>query len=224
MQEQANPLTLLSHAIVFVDSYEKAEAVVNNQGQVKEFFILGDNNKRPSAAINATFKKRNVRVFRIRPSGAWNALFRAMGEVEQARERNHAYGQAGDLMFISLLPAAEIASALKRHRAVNHLSCREMYFLDTLDLGEADDDGIALALKCMPNIPAPIHYNNLTIQQRFDLTSFEFPRFTRPIHCVDSVANMQDCVPFYTTKTFDKTFQSVGMTASGANGRLENAV
>lgn len=219
--QEANPLTLLSHAIIFVDSYAQAEAVVKRHEQVNEFFILGDNNARPNDAVRTTFKARNARVFRIRPSGAWNTLFRAMADVESARAKNQGYANGRDLMFISLLSAADIASALKRHRAINTLSCREMYFLDTLDLGEADDDGIALALNCMPTVAAPVYYSNLTIQQRFDLSAFEFPRFTRPVHCVDSVRNMLDAVPFYTTREFSKSFQSASKVNIGTVGHVE---
>jgi len=196
-----NPLTLQSVAILFVDNFEQAEAIVKRQAAVKEFFILGDNNKRPSKAVAETFKARNARLFRIRPAGSWNSLFRAMNDVEQARADNAGYSEVQDLMFISLLPATDIDAALRRHRAVNNLSCREAYFLETLDLPETADDGIYLALKGMPTVAAPVYYSALTMQQRFDLSAFEFPRFTRPIHCVQSVTNILDGVPFYTSRS-----------------------
>jgi len=202
-----NPLTLLSQAILFVDSYEQARLLIERNADVREFIIIADNNSKAPAPISAVFKARNAKVFRIRPSGTWNQLIKAMGEVEAAREQGQ-YGASKDLMFISLLSSHDIACALRRHRATTAISCREMYWLESLTLGVEHDDAIELALRLMPSAPAPIAYQNLTIQQRFDLTAFEFGRFTRPIHCVKSVANMLDGTPFYTSRNFGATFDS----------------
>jgi len=211
MSDQTNsrPLTFFSQPIVFVESYEQAKDVVERMSSIKEFFILTDNSSRPSSAVNAVFKSRKGRVFRIRPSGSWNTLLRALGDVDADRVKG-GYGESTDLMFISLLTAHDVSSALKRHRAVAHLSCREMYFLDTISYPVSEDDSIDLALRCMPSIPAPVQYQHLTVEQRFALSGFEFARFMRPIHCVNSVGKMQECRPFYTTDLFGPTFQAVG--------------
>lgn len=207
--QHTNPLTFLSTAIVFVDSYAAAKGVMERNPDVKEFFIIADNSRRAEPEVAATASARNAKIFRIRPSGSWNQLFKAIADVETARGMGE-YGDCKDLMFISLLSAHDISSALRRQRAVNQLSCREMYFLDTLKYGEEQDDAIELALRCMPSVPAPILYQNLSIQQRFDLSGFEFCRFTRPVHCVHSVTNMHDAIPFYTARDFGDTYAEAG--------------
>ncbi len=213
MSNQANavPRTLFSQPIVFVETFEQAVETVQAYSTAEEFFIISDNNRRPNAAENAVFRDRNATVFRIRPSGVWNTFLRQVGKVETARAAG-GYPECHSLVFISLLPAAEIASALKRHRAVTNLSSREMYWLDTLKFGETYDDVIELSLRTMPNVPAPIHYKNLTVQQVFDLSGFEFSRFTRPVHCVKSVSNMMEAFPFYTSNSFGDTFEQVGIS------------
>ncbi|MNN56215.1 hypothetical protein D3C81_1711320 [compost metagenome] len=65
-------------------------------------------------------------------------------------------------------------------------------------MGEEADDLVDMALKTMPSVLVPVRYHDLTIQQRFDLTAFEFGRFVRPIHCVHSVDNSYNGVAFYT--------------------------
>lgn len=208
-QDNANPKTLLGHAIVFVASYEAAAELVKRMPAVKEFFVIGDNVRKVPTAAQALFKERKVKPFRIRTSGTWNPLFKAMGEVDDTRATGANYTQTGDLMFISLLTAHEISSALNRHRAVSQISCREMYWLDTLSLGEEADESVDLALRSMPSVSTPIAYKDLTAQQRFDLTAFEFHRFTRPIHCVDSVENAYAGVAFYTNFKLGESFHGV---------------
>ncbi|MNX55389.1 hypothetical protein D3C86_861520 [compost metagenome] len=205
-QDNANPKTLLGHAIVFVASYEAAAELIKRMPDVKEFFVIGDNVRKVPTSVQTLFKERNARPFRIRTSGTWNPLFKAMGEVDDVRAEGVKYGKAGELMFISILSAHEISSALNRHRAVSQISCREMYWLDTLSLGEEADESIDLALRSMPSVLTPIAYKDLTAQQRFDLTAFEFARFTRPIHCVDSVENSYNGVAFYTNFKLGESF------------------
>ncbi|MNM23081.1 hypothetical protein D3C81_334710 [compost metagenome] len=204
--DNANPLTLLGHAIVFVASYEEAAELMKRMAQVKEFFVIGDNVRKVPTTVQALFKERKARPFRIRTSGTWNPLFKAMGDVDETRSTSANYTKCGDLMFVSLLSAHEISSALNRHRAVSQISCREMYWLDTLSLGEEADESIDLALRSMPSVLTPIAYKDLTAQQRFDLTAFEFARFTRPIHCVDSVENSYNGVAFYTNFKLGESF------------------
>jgi hypothetical protein len=208
-QDNANPLTLLGHAIVFVTSYEEAANLIQRMPNVKEFFVIGDNVRKVPTPVQALFSERKARPFRIRTSGTWNPLFKAMGEVDEIRGESINYMKAGDLMFISLLSAHEISSALNRHRAVSQISCREMYWLDTLSLGEEADESVDIALRSMPSVLTPIAYKDLTAQQRFDLTAFEFARFTRPIHCVDSVENSYKGVPFYTNFKLGESFHGV---------------
>ncbi|QTH80427.1 hypothetical protein PA10_00229 [Pseudomonas phage pPa_SNUABM_DT01] len=192
-----NPRTFLGHPIVFVDSYEQVGRIVATQGHIGEFFVIGDNVKKPGAAVEAIFKDHFVKQFRIRSSGSWNSLFRAMADVDTAREDGTHYSEARDLMFVSLHSPHDISSALNRHRALNNITCREMYWLDTIHLGEEADDLVDMALKTMPSVITPVRYSDLTIAQRFDLTAFEFARFMRPIHCVDSVDNSYKGAPFY---------------------------
>jgi len=205
----AIPRTLFSQPIVFVDSFEQAMETVQAYSAVEEFIIISDNTRRPADTCKNLFKQRNAQVFRIRPSGVWNTLLRSIGEVETARAKG-GYPECHSLMFISLISPQDIASALKRHRAVANLSSREMFWLDTLKFGQENDDVIELALRTMPTVPAPVHYKNLTVQQVFDLSGFEFSRFTRPIHCVTSVTNMLEAYPFYTSDAFGETFKEVG--------------
>lgn len=220
-QDNANPLTLLGHAIVFLSSYEEAERLITRMPQVKEFFVIGDNVRKVPTPVQALFKERNARTFRIRTSGTWNPLFKAMGDVDEIRSDGRNYTKTGDLMFISLLSAHEISSALNRHRAVSQITCREMYWLDTLSLGEEADDSIDLALRSMPSVLTPIAYKDLTAHQRFDLTAFEFHRFTRPIHCVDSVENSYNGVAFYTNFKMGESFHGTraGIVTRSAQGQ-----
>lgn len=205
-QDNANPKTLLGRAIIFVTSYEEAAKLIERLPHVKEFFVIGDNVRKVPTPVQTLFKERNVRPFRIRTSGTWNPLFKAMGEVDEICGKGLNYTNVGDMMFISLICAHEISSALNRHRAVSQISCREMYWLDTLDLGEEADESIDLALRSMPSVLTPIAYKDLTAQQRFNLTAFEFARFTRPIHCVDSVENSYNGVAFYTNFKLGESF------------------
>ncbi|MNB61089.1 hypothetical protein D3C87_885620 [compost metagenome] len=208
-QDNANPKTLLGHAIVFLASYEEAADLITRLPAVKEFFVIGDNVRKVPTPVQTLFKERKARPFRIRTSGTWNPLFKAMGEVDETRSTGENYTTTGDLMFISLLSAHEISSALNRHRAVSQITCREMYWLDTLRLGEEADEAVDIALRSMPSVVTPIAYKDLTAQQRFDLTAFEFHRFTRPIHCVDSVENSYNGVPFYTHFKLGESFGGV---------------
>lgn len=217
----AVPASLLSHPIVFVDSYDAALRVIESQkNKIKEFFLI-TGNEIPSKRVSGLPK--NITVFRIRPSGSWNSLFREMAVVEGKREEGE-YGMAGDLMFVSTHTPHDISSALNRHRAVNHISCREMHWLDTLEVSDkcAAVETLDIALRNMPSVPAPVQYSRLSIQQRFDLTAFEFARFTRPVHCVDSVDNAHKAKPFYTNTEFGVTYQRtrddgdiIKMTATG---------
>ncbi|MCY1290577.1 hypothetical protein D9M68_19170 [compost metagenome] len=204
------PLTLLGHAIVFVSSNEQAIAVMEKNSNVKEFFLIAGSemSKKPAGLLN-----KNVQIFRIRPSGSWNTLWRAMANVDIERGKNEgAYASSGDLMFISILTPHDISCGLNRHRAVNQLSCREMHWLDTLELPDdcAAIETLDLAMRSMPSVPAPVAYSRLSIQQRFDLTAFEFARFTRPIHCVKSVDRMYRNEPFYTDHEFGITYKTAG--------------
>lgn len=204
------PLTLLSHAIVFVSGYEQAVQVIEQNPDVKEFFLIAGSelNKKPVGLVG-----KNVKIFRIRPSGSWNTLFRAMAEVDAKRDENKGeYASGKDLMFVSIHTPHDISSALNRHRAVAQLSCREMHWLDTLELPDdcAAIETLDLALRNMPSVAAPVAYNRLSIQQRFDLSAFEFARFTRPIHCVKSVDRMYRGDPFYTDNKFGETFRTAG--------------
>ncbi|MNO21506.1 hypothetical protein D3C76_112800 [compost metagenome] len=202
-----NPLTFLGHAIVFVETYDDVARIITKMPQIGEFFVIGDNAKKPGDAVTAVFKDRVVKQFRIRASGSWNSLFRAMADVHEARGVNGKYSKAGDLMFISLHSAHEISSALNRHRAVNNITCREMYWLDTIHLGEEADLLVDKALKAMPSVITPVRYADLTAQQRFNLTAFEFPRFTRPVHCVNSVDNTYNGSAFYPDLEISKQFK-----------------
>jgi hypothetical protein len=205
------PLSLLSHAIVFVNDYEQAIQVIEKNPNVKEFFLIaGSELNKKTVGLSG----KHVKIFRIRPSGSWNTLWRAMAAVDAERGKDEgAYTSANDLMFISLHTPHDISSALNRHRAVTQLSCREMHWLDTLDLPDdcAAVETLDIAMRNMPSVPAPVPYNRLSIQQRFDLTAFEFARFVRPIHCVNSVDRMYRCEPFYTDNVFGKTYASAGM-------------
>jgi len=206
-QDNANPRTLLGHRIAFVTSYEEAADLINRNSNYGEFFVIGDNVRKVPTPIQTLFQEKRVRSFRIRVSGAWNNLFRAMGDVDGIRDAGEGYAEHTDLMFISLVSAHEISSALNRHRAVNNITCREMYWLDTIDLGEEADDAIELALRLMPSVLTPLAYKDLDVDQRFKLTSFEFSRFTRPFHCVTSVENSYKAAPFYTDPNFGPTYQ-----------------
>lgn len=193
-----NPHTFIGHPIAFVDDYEAVADVINTHPNVKEFIIIGNNVRKVPAEPQALFDKRNAKVFRIRVSGSWNVFIRRLGAVEDTREEGTNYGDLDDLMFISIVSATEIANALNRHRAVNQITCRELLWLDTLDLGEEADEAVGRALDNTPSVLTPIAYKSLTVQQKFDLTYFEFNRFTKPIHCVDSVTSSYSAIPFYT--------------------------
>lgn len=197
-QEPTLPLTLIGHAIVFVDTYDRAARVVNDHPHVKEFVIIGDNVSRVPAAHQTLFKARGAKTFRLRNSGTWNPLFTAMGRVEGIRSTGDNYTEVGDLMFISLLSPHDISCALKRHRAVTQITCREMFWLDSLSFGEDQDEIIDLTLRSMPSVAVPVSYKDLSDFQRFELTAFEFARFTRPVHCVQSVNSTYKGTPFYT--------------------------
>jgi hypothetical protein len=208
------PRSLLGHAIVFVEGYEQAIATMEKCSDVKEFFLIAGSemSKKP-----AGMSSKNVKIFRIRPSGSWNTLWRAMTNVEVERaEDKGAYASCKDLMFISILTPHDISCGLNRHRAVAHISCREMHWLDTLELPDdcAAIETLDLAMRNMPSVPAPVPYGRLSIQQRFDLTSFEFARFTRPVHCVNSVDRMQRGEPFYVDIPTGPTYLASRLPAS----------
>lgn len=197
-QEPTLPLTLMGHQILFVESYDHAAALVNRSPAVKEFIVIGDNVSRVPTAHQTLFKARGAKTFRLRNSGTWNPLFTAMGRIEDIRSTGDKYTEVGDLMFISLLSPHDISCALKRHRAVTQITCREMFWLDSMSFGEDQDDIIDLTLRSMPSVAVPVSYKDLTDHQRFELTAFEFARFTRPIHCVQSVNSTYKGTPFYT--------------------------
>lgn len=193
-----NPLTFLGQPISFVETYEEVAQTINNHPDVREFIIIGNNVRKVPTEAQELFSKRNAKVFRIRVSGSWNVFMRRLGAIEDARDDGSNYGELDDLMFISIVPAVDIGNALNRHRAVNLITCRELLWIDTLCLGEEADEAVGRALEIAPSVLTPILYKSLTVQQKFDLTSFEFKRFTKPIHCVDSVSSSYAGIPFYT--------------------------
>lgn len=190
---------LISHPLVYVDDYAQAEQVIRNS-KCKEFVVLANNAGKRSLNEQNTGGKK-VTLIRLRPSGSWNTVFRHLAGVVEARDGGQ-YGNATDLMFVSLLDSHDIASALRRHRTTQTLSCRELYFLESLKCGTECDPAIDLALGLMPNTPVPISYRSLSIAQQLSLTAFEFTRFTKPVHCVESTKNMHENVPFYSQVNF----------------------
>lgn len=196
--------------IIFVDDLDTAYAAIDHvEGKFREFFLIGDSDhaKRPTK-----LKDRPVTHFRIRSSGSWNSLFRKIGEIDSLRTEEGQYVDAFDLLIVSVHSAHDISSALKRHRAVNKITNREMHFLDTMDLPDnaAAVETLHLAMDAMPSMPVPILYSNLSIEQRFSLTSFEFSRFTRPIHCARSVADTINELPFWCNldESYGPTYRS----------------
>jgi hypothetical protein len=182
--------TFFSYPYSTCATAEKALELIKHIPAHAEIILLQDSGKPTNPALKAAVEKSKGKHLKVRISGPWNNVWKAVQAIEIARDRLGEYRTAGSLWFISLISEVEVHSALKRHRAVNCLTNREEFFLKTLHFGEDQDEVIAMTLNQQMGYVTNTHYKDLTAQQAFDLTSFEGCRFLRPVHDVETCAQV----------------------------------
>lgn len=152
-------------------------------------YVLQDSNQSVHPHLKEITQNTGGRLLRIRTSGPWNNCWRVIQQIEaEAMEGMH--DAISSIWFLSLIPSTEIGCALKRHRTIHNLTNREAYFLATLRFGEEHDEIVALTLDEPMGYLTTSLYKDLTTQELFDLTSFEGQRFLRPVHDVDTCAQI----------------------------------
>lgn len=154
-----------------------------------QIYVLQDSVKSVHPELKALAEQSGGKLLRIRTSGPWNNVWRLIQQLEI--EMIHGeHLETGSVWFLSLIPAVEIHNALKRHRAVSNLTNREAYFLSTLQFGAEHDELIAITLNQQMGYLTDQYYKDLSVKEVFDLTSFEGQRFLRPVHDVETCAQI----------------------------------
>lgn len=196
-QAKIDPVTqpsgFFAHPICYIGDYASVVRIVAKMPHIGEFIVIAESGVKVPTEVT---KLKNVKVIRIRASGSWNSLFRQMADIEIAKAKG-GYADTHDLMFLSFHSAHDISSAMKRHRAFAKLTCRELYYLSFIDNLDVPLDVIDHTLAMMPNVPSAIAYGDLSVEQRFILSEFEFSRFMRPVHCAESLDLLFKAIPFY---------------------------
>lgn len=192
----AQPLVFFDQPIIYIDDFDAVVREVNKLPEVKSFIVIAESGVKIPAAVTKLGKERNIQVVRIRSSGSWNSLYRLMVEHENTR-KGFMSAEDNDLVFLSFHSAHDISAGLKRHRTFNRLTCRELYFLNTIRDLDVPIHAIEGALSAMPNVATGVYYNNLSIEQCFTLSAFEFGRYIRPVHCPESLDMLLKALPFY---------------------------
>lgn len=185
-----NVHTFFSYAFSAVTSAEKALELIKHIPAHAEIVLLQDSSKPTSPALKAAVEKSKGKHLKVRISGPWNNVWKAVQGIEIACIQRGEYRTPGSLWFISLIPVAEIHAALKRHRVVANLTNREEFWLKTLHFGEEQDEVIALTLSEHMGYITNTPYKDLTAQEAFDLTAFEGCRFLRPVHDIETCAQV----------------------------------
>ena len=158
-------------------------------------YVLQDSNQSVHPVLKELTTRTGGKLLRIRTSGPWNSAWRLIQQLEMERMMG-MYEAISSIWFLSLIPSTEIACALKRHRTIGHVTNREAYFLSTLRFGEEHDELIAHTLNEPMGYLTSGLYKDLSNTEIFDLTSFEGQRFLRPVHDVDSCAQIMGyCSP-----------------------------
>jgi hypothetical protein len=181
------PLVFFDQPCIYIDSYDDVIRIVKKMTSVKEFIVIGESGMKIPTEVTRLGKERNVKVVRIRSSGSWNSLYRLMHEVEMSKQKG-GYSEASDLMFLTFHSAHAMSAAMKRHRAYARLTSRELYYLSVIDNMDISLDVIDHTLAMMPNVATSVNYIDLSVEQRFKLSAFEFCRYTRPVHCAAAAA------------------------------------
>ena len=180
--------TFFSFAFHEATSVEHAMRLLNVIDPKTEVVLIQDSSKTASIPLKKLLDQRPNRVMRLRLSGPWNKLWKAMLDVEAQQILTGKYRKAGELCFISLIPATEIHASMKRHRTVAKITNREQFWLNTLKFGEDHDDIVADTLNNEMGYMTDVLYKSLTAQQAFDLSAFEGLRFMRPVHDVQTTS------------------------------------
>lgn len=173
-----------------VNTVEEAMAMISRLQPKTEVILLQDSAKPASAALKRAVDATKGQVLRIRTSGVWNKLWKTIQLIELERTLSGKYCEAGEVHFISLIPAAEIHAAMKRHRVVANITNREAFWLKTLPFGEDHDDIIAMTLNTEMGYVTDKRYNDLSAFEAFELSAFEGLRFMRPCHDVQTCASI----------------------------------
>jgi hypothetical protein len=182
--------SFFSYPFSAVSTAEQALELIKHIPAHAEIIVLQDSGKSVNPQLKAAVEKSKGKYLRVRVSGPWNNVWRAVQTIEVARVQRGEYCTAGSLWFISLIPVAEIYCSLKRHRAVANLTNREEYYLKTLKFGSEHDDLIMMTLTEQLGYLTSTQYKDLTVEQIFDLTAFEGQRFLRPVHDVETCAQV----------------------------------
>lgn len=180
--------TFFSYAYSVKNSPEEALTFMAHIPANAEVIVLQDSGKPQHPALKKAVAATGGKILRVRTSGPWNNVWRFIQQVEQARDEGNRYRDGASIWFVSLIPTAEIAAALKRHRAVAKLTNREEFFLKTLRFGEENDEVIAMTLGQDVGYLTDRNYKDLSIPEVFDLSAFEGQRFLRPVHDVRTCA------------------------------------
>lgn len=152
-------------------------------------YVLQDSNKSVHPELKQLTESTGGKLLRIRTSGPWNNCWRVIQQLEMECMMG-MHSAISSIWFLSLIPSTEIGCALRRHRTVGHLTNREAYFLATLRFGEEHDELVAMTLDEPMGYLTSSLYKDLTTKELFDLTSFEGQRFLRPVHDVDTCAQI----------------------------------
>lgn len=198
------PYTFFSYPFNYAVNEEHAIRLLGVIPDTADVIMITDSNSRNSEAARKLKKLVDERhdgqsgeMISLRTSGPWNKLWKTIYQIERWREdpEEPLYTEAGQLWFISLVPPEVIHQALKRHRVIGNLTNTEQYFLATRKFGEEHDEIIAMTLNQPSGYMTTDLYKDLTVEEAFDLTSYEGLRFMRPVHDVDLCARIMHHMP-----------------------------
>lgn len=182
--------SFFSYPFSAVATAEQALELIKHIPAHAEIILLQDSSKPTNPALKAAVEKSKGKQLKVRISGPWNNVWKAIQTIEIARVQRGEYCIAGSLWFISLISEADIHCSLKRHRAVANLTNREEFWLKTLHFGEDQDEVIAMTLNEQMGYVTSTAYKDLTAKEVFDLTAFEGCRFLRPVHDIETCAQV----------------------------------
>lgn len=196
LPKESKPSVFFDHPICYINDYAAVERIVEKMTNIRQFVVIAESGLKIPPKINQYIKDKRVQVVRIRASGSWNSLYRIIAEYEILKN-NGSFTEVEDIMFLSFHSAHGISSAMKRHRAFAQLTCRELYYLSFIDNLDVPLEVIEHTLAIMPNVASSVAYSDLSIEQRFKLSAFEFSRYMRPVHCTESLDLLFKAIPFY---------------------------
>lgn len=185
MSDNTTGSTLLSHPLIYVEDPAQVVEIVKKLGIGPHYVIMdkspptmSQEDLRNAFPLGAKYEH-----LRLRATGVWNSVMRAMGRIEDLRYSGK-FTNASELYFITFHSFDVIAQALTRHREVANITSDEQMMLGIVLKDNALEcvvDDVVDTMLTLPVVATTRLYKSLSVHEKLALTGFEFSRFTRPV-------------------------------------------